>query len=162
MFKFLGFKMRPAGASIWDHRLAALWTAADPAHRHMSPSFWLEQRHLIDSWVFEDKEGPILFFKLEGHAGADPMRAETCQMYIQFPPANARNGEERGHRMRRVRAVMVHGFEWVLRVLSQNGVREVFFDSHNEVLIRFCVKELGFNRNGARLSRAVLPQQATE
>lgn len=158
-FRFNGYTLRPAGASIWDYRLANEWSSCDPAHRNtLKGDFWIEQRIRVDSYVFENGAGPLLFFKMHGH-GPDYERAETVELFVQFAPRHASSGAEARQRLKQLQEGLKEGFAWVERILSLNGVSKVYFDSRNELLIRFCIKELGFQRDGERLTKPIEPEQ---
>lgn len=143
-FQFGQYLLRPAGAKSTDAQLAEQWTAADPDHAgKTSARFWLEQNLYTDSYLFYDRFGPVFFFKIVQAVKT------AAEVHIQFPPME--NGEARDRVMR----AMADGLRWLERALEGNGVEEMYFDSQNENLIRFCVKRLGFKQEGHRLSRPI-------
>lgn len=160
-FRFNGYTLRPAGAAIWDFRVAVQWTEADAVHRGLiAPAFWVTQGRREDAFLLADNSGPILFFKMVGD-GPDETRSDTVQAFIQFSPAPAEPVERRAH-SRRTREAMTAAFEWVEQVLKLNGVREINFDSCSRMLVRFSVEKLGFKREasnagGWRLKKVLEP-----
>lgn len=146
-FSFGRYTLRPAGRLSIDILLATQWTEADPDHAgRVAPDFWLEQRLGRDSYVLDDQDGPLFFFK-----------AVHChprvEIHVQFPPRfNAIRFPGEAALQRHVLSrAMIEGLRWLERVLTQNDIREIYFDSANDPLIAFCTKRLGFNRDGSKL-----------
>lgn len=157
-FKFGEYFLRPANEL--DRALAEKWTAADPEHAGViEPGFWLENRLGRDGFLLSDQRAPLYFFKMHIHGIYDlrlPDAAGTngpvemfeslhdaVQVFIQFPPF--RDG--------RVMRGLTEGCKWLERTIAPMGARELFFDSKNESLIRFCVSRLGFTRDGNNLRK---------
>lgn len=159
--RFDRFILRPAGSQLGDIQIAQNWTAKDQAHAgKVDPIFWLEQRPGIDSYLFHDDKGPLLFLKTvqliqkrEDPAPKESKYKDTVEIHIQFMPRSTEEDFER------TRNAMVIGLEWLERVLVGNGIEEVFFDSEDLRLIAFCVKRLGFVQQGT--DRLVKPLRIT-
>jgi hypothetical protein len=153
-FRFGQYVLRPAG-TIRDLQIARAWTKADPEHAgRVVPGFWLEQTYSRSSWIVVDHFGPLLFFKiiLYTQKPTDPGNSWMgAELHMQFAPAESADMRER------VRQALTEGLPWVERVLTQNGVSRIFFDSNNPMLVRFSVKRLGFTAEGSRLSKVLLP-----
>ena len=138
-FVFDQYRLRPTLAGDLD--LAREWTAADRDHASINPAFWLEQTANHDSYLLYDVAGPVFFFKICGcFYGSGELHAEV---HIQFAPIDER----------RLMAGLTRGLQWLESMLSSCGYREVFFDSTNERLIRFCVKRLGFAEERGKLRK---------
>ena len=134
-----GFTLEPAGEK---HRsLAEQWTAWDTEHAgKIEPEFWLEQRMGVDSVLVLDGKGPVFFFKTcLWKFDLDYLKAE---IFVQFMPCAVEEDRER------VRTALIAGTEWFEEILKKQHAVEMFFDTRNEDLIRFCVKRLGFSVAG--------------
>jgi hypothetical protein len=148
-FVFNGFTLRPASSG--DRVLAILWNGADLEHRVTTqPDFWLEQSADCESYVLADQFGAVFFFKMQRHS------REQIELHIQFPPACPQVTGELLRKRRVMRGLML-GLQWIEKALGGRGVSELLFKSHNESLISFCVKHLGFEREGERLTKAIAP-----
>jgi hypothetical protein len=150
-FKFGDCFLRPADER--DRELAERWTAADPDHAgRFDPGFWLENKLGRDGFLLSDRQGPVYFFKMHIHwifeFGPDTLR-NVVQVFIQFPPC------EEARPMRVFRA-LAEGCQWLERTIIPMGAEEMIFDSRNETLIRFCVKRLGFERDGEMLRKTLI------
>jgi len=156
-FSFGEYTMRPAGAD--DLQIARVWNALDRWHRDcIKPEFWIEQKLRRDSFLMLDRLGPLLFFKMHGHGPKNDWRSDRVQIFIQFPPAPP-FGLERKNHFYRVGSGVEKGFAWLERILIANGVEELFFDSESVSLVLFCTRNLGFNRDGHRLSKILIPDR---
>lgn len=133
-FKFAGYRLRPAIED--DLLLAARWTAADPFHKDGTPpEFWIEHRAYTECYLLEDGRGPLFFFRIDQIS--DSLR-ERAALHIQFAPKETEDHAER------TRTGLTVGMEWLEGMLSQTSIREIFFDTRNEKLLRFAVKRLDF------------------
>ena len=151
-FVFSGFTLRPATPG--DRPLATSWTEADLEHsRTTHPDFWLEQSNNVESYLLSDQIGPVFFFKMQRHS------RQQVELHIQFPPESERITGELLRKRRVMRGLML-GLQWIEKALSSRGICELLFKSHNENLISFCVKHMGFDREGARLSKTIAPDRA--
>ena len=149
-FTFQGYTLRPARQT--DYELARAWTLADPDHRDTTqPDFWLDQKFATESYLLLDKWGPVFFFKLVRDGG---MKGGEAEIHIQFPPV-PQTGEARAEQNSRTINALIQGMTWIERILSLRLVSALFFTSRNPGLIRFCVKRLGFVREGERLVRRI-------
>lgn len=147
-FTFSGFTLRPS-RGIADLRLASAWTEADPHHCNTTQGvFWCEQDLGTESYLLEDKFGPVFFFKMQRAPN------NTIELHIQFPPDRkdaSAQADQRAHVMTGLQL----GLQWIERVLSLRGVRALCFTSKSPSLMRFCVKRLGFTRDGERLEKSI-------
>jgi hypothetical protein len=173
-FKFGEFFLRPAGEQ--DRALAERWTAADPDHAGViDPNFWLENKLGRDGFLLSDASGPVFFFKMHiysrftlpapkklvldnGKVAAldeeERNLLNVVQVFIQFPPWDYDCGPDLRLTLRgRVSKGLAEGCEWLERTVQPMGATELFFDSKNESLIRFCVNRLGFRRDGDNLRK---------
>jgi hypothetical protein len=143
-FTFAQYRLRPATEE--DLPLAAAWVSADPHHRDTTePGFWIEQKLARDSYVLEDEEGPIFFFKLH------QLSKTAVEMHVQFPPAIADN-----HQRYRVQRGLIDGFTWLELPLKQAQVKVIHFDSTHPPLRKFATDRLGFAiQNEVRLSKSL-------
>jgi len=144
-FIFGNYKLRPAGTA--DLPAAVAWTAADADHAGRTrPEFWIEQTMGKDSYMLEDHEGPLFFFKLHR------LSISAVELHCQFPPASTD-----AHQRERVQEGIIKGFEWLEGALMQSKVREVFFDSTHLPLRSFAVRRLGFTATNGhdRLSKTI-------
>ena len=163
-FCFGAYTLRPAGMDWLDLTLAERWTAADLEHAgRFDPRFWLIQGMRMDAWLLSDRGGPIFFLKIVG-SGPIPWRADYAELFIQFKPPPADRLERLRH-LQRTQAALILGLEWLERILRQSRVKEIFFDSRSEMLIRFSVEKLGFERQAAkdgfaRLTKKIEPEAA--
>jgi hypothetical protein len=146
-FVFSGFTLRPACSA--DMPLAAVWTNLDPEHsKTTSPDFWLEQNGHTESYLLEAQTGPVFFFKMQRHS------QQQIELHIQFPPESKQITGEL-IRKHRVMSGLTLGLRWIEKALSARGVCELLFKSHSEALIQFCMKHLGFARDGDRLTKVI-------
>lgn len=139
-FQFDKYTLRPAAGEI-DLALATAWMAADRWHRgQFAPGFWLEQAATVNSFVLEDKDGPIFFFQTR--------EAGTClEIFIQFDSFDVFAG---GAPVRfRTILALTKGLEWLKKNLGGAGWDSVYFTSKNPQLIEFCERRLGFVVDGA-------------
>jgi len=133
-------------------KLAEQWTAWDSDHAgRIDPKFWMEgwkrasdHALAIDSILVKDTAGPVFFCKVFQKKVKGELVAEV---YVQFRPCAVEED-----RLRTIHALR-KGTEWLELRLKLNGVKELCFDSHNENLIRFCMKRLGFVHEGNKLSK---------
>lgn len=167
-FSFRGYTLRPACADVppkgkrggkihpglYDLQHATVWTKADPHHRHKTPpEFWLEQGPGVESYMMEDRYGPLLFFKMV--RGPE----KTVEMHVQFPPYPHTPTGRAELRCRIVHALML-GFEWLERVLSLRGVESLSFVCDTPTLRQFCIKRLQFVQDkGTRLRKVIARPQ---
>lgn len=146
-FCFDGFTLRPTGGT--DFILAEKWTMADPAHRDTTSAwFWLEQTAGVESYLLEDRFGPVFFFKMMRRPG------NRIELHLQFSPCARGVSRQADQRSRTMRALTV-GMKWIEKILSYQQIDELFFVSENPNLSRFTEKRLGFTRDGNRLAKAI-------
>jgi hypothetical protein len=127
-YHFREYTLRPATEA--DRDLATTWTAADPWHANTTPpDFWLDQAIGLESYILEDAEGPVFFFRM----------TRAVRLDIQFPPEDPHDDMRK-----RVRDGLREGFGWLAAVLALSGVHQVIFKSENPELIRSAEKRLGF------------------
>ena len=132
-FGFSGFLLKPASKTSANLKLAADWIAADPDHRDTTPpEFWFDYRLGVESYLLEDKFGPVFFYKM------NRTKAREVEIHIQFPPAS-----DPDTRARVMRGLTL-GLEWIERVLAQREQTTLFFRTKNPALHRFAIKRLGF------------------
>lgn len=151
-FRFSDHELRPACED--DYAIAAEWSAQDPDRDHrQSPRWWLEQTPSRDSYLFSDGHGPLLFFKTIAcsRPGANMETVRTVELHMQFAP----QGNEY-----RIGIGLMAGLPWLVRVLRQSQVEELFFRSRSERLIAFSIRRLGFterfrDENGVELSKSL-------
>jgi hypothetical protein len=138
-FSFGGYLLRPAEQG--DLHLATEWTAADVYHAGKTkPEFWIEQTINRDSYVLEDTEGPIFFFKIHR------LSIKAIELHCQFPPTDqADESEGAKYDRKRVQQGILKGFEWLEGALKKTKVEDLFFDSAHGPLRAFAVKRLGFS-----------------
>jgi hypothetical protein len=152
--QFAGFTLRPAGQD--DRALAEQWTAWDRDHAgKVDPGFWLEQRVGMDSFLLNDGDGPVFFFKTRlaieeeytptgetsiftGIPILSKRRTVRAELHIQFMPCATEEDHER------TRRALLRGLEWLEPVLGHGGAEEIYFDSRDLKLITFAQKKLGF------------------
>ena len=133
-FEFNGYKIRPAVAE--DLPRIAQWISADPDHRGKIPArHFTDQAKLVDSYVIEDKEGEVFYFRLD--------RAVRCT--IQFG---------HGDRKRTAKALEV-GMGMMEVLLGISGTREFIFDSQSPLLRAFCKRQLKFTEKPNTLSKTL-------
>lgn len=159
-FCFDSFCLRPAGSKLDDLKLAETWVAWDTDHAgKVDPRFWLEQRPGTDSYLLLDNHGPLFFFKtvqlIAKIPGTRDCFEDVVELHIQFMPRVSDQD------FARTRAGLTHGGAWLERVLKGNNIAEMFFDTHDQRLIAFAVKRLGFEQKGERLSKRLAPSPAT-
>jgi hypothetical protein len=134
------YTLRPAGEA--DLARAVQWTAADVFHAGRTrPEFWIEQSVNRDSYVLEDREGAVFFFKLHRLA------IHAVELHCQFPPLDdiaEEPSETVQYERERVRHALQRGFEWLEGALKISKVRDVYFDTTNGALRNFAVRRLGF------------------
>jgi hypothetical protein len=174
-FGFGEYLLRPAGTNgnaEADLELARAWVAADPEHAgKVLPEFWLEQTLGRDSYLLRDGVGPIYFFKMhllgmvicDFKSGAEDVFPanrmgfdQAVRIFLQFPPLIfGMTGADTFYIGRRIRIAnaLTEGMTWLERMLKQGPVKEYYFDSQNESLIRFSQKRLGFTRDGSILRK---------
>ena len=138
-FSFHGYTVRSSRRD--ELELAERWTKADPEHRDtgLRGEFWLlqEAQAGIESFLVEDRFGPVLFFKLV-------MKSEDeAELHLLFPPFPIPAGELAERNCRTMNA-MLEIFPWVEKALAQRKTKAVFFISKSKSLIRFAEKRLGF------------------
>lgn len=127
-----------------DLPLAAAWTDADPEHSKTTlPQFWIEQDTRINSFVLEDEQGPVFFFRMVRHK-----HGVEIEIHIQFAPENIVS------RQRTMDALTI-GFEWLAKRLVSLGFKILYFHSRSQRLIYFCQKRLGFKWDGRRLEKDI-------
>lgn len=134
------YKLRPA---MQEHlALAERWTQADPFHRASTPAaFWIDQRAGAQSYLLEDGEGPLFFFKVTELPQATQQAA--IELHIQF---DGHNYDTKNCRMRKLRTLrgLMDGLAWLEKRLSESSIHAVYFTSRNPALIRFCCERLKF------------------
>lgn len=130
-FTFDKYTLRPTTDE--DMKTAVEWTAADPHHAGRTrPEFWLEQRVARDSYMLEDAEGPLFFFKLHR------ITINAVELHIQFPPPSDL------HQKHRVQVGLIDGFNWLEKTLKLAHISVIHFDSAHGPLRQFAVGRLGF------------------
>ena len=144
-FKFAGFTLR--GAVQDDLDLAMAWTIADEDHKHNTlPDFWIENNLIANSFLLLDAIGPVFFFKMvrlkAGRLNSLFPAERAVEIHIQFPPH-----DQRGGRLRTMQGLAI-GFDWLKKILGEQGFDAVYFTSKNQRLISFCVERLGFFQDG--------------
>lgn len=139
-FKFGPYHLRPTVDA--DMVSAVRWTVADPHHAHRTrPEFWLEQTISRDSYMLEDPEGPLFFFKIHR------LSLKAVELHIQFSPETSQKQKIR------VQQGLMDGFAWLEKMFNTAGIKDVSFDSSSPPLIAFAVKRLGFTLDGTRLHK---------
>jgi hypothetical protein len=143
-FIFGAYRLRPATEE--DAAYAVPWTEADPDHAgKTAPAFWLEQQAQRDSYMLEDEEGPLFFFKLHHLA------RKVVELHVQFPPPSGDS-----HQRYRIQRGLIDGFQWLEETLKQAHIEVVHFDSTHPPLRRFAMARLGFDTNlDNRLSKSI-------
>lgn len=132
-FHFAGYTLRPT--QIDDLQLARAWNDADPDHvRTTQPSFWIVQSTCSNSYLLEDQDGAVFFFKMV-------LAGRRVEVHIQFPPGTALAQS-------RVRHGLRLGIQWLEKQLISAGFDGYFFHSRNPSLVVFCENRLGFEWNG--------------
>lgn len=149
-FEFDGYTLRPATEE--DLPLARAWNAGDPDHvwEAGQERYWIEQRAGVESYLLEDALGPVFFFKIltiaETLMGGVSSNAVNCgartnakavEVSIQFAP-------DGGAGQLRTMTALSRGFAWLEKRLSAVGVKAVYFNSKNLLMIRFALIKLGF------------------
>jgi hypothetical protein len=134
-FRFGRYHLRPTFKA--DMARAVKWTAADPDHaKRTRPEFWLEQSISRDSYMLDDPEGPLFFFKIHR------LTLKAVELHIQFPP------EDSQKQKMRVQHGLIEGFAWLEGMFKAAKINDVSFESTSPPLIRFAVKRLGFTQDG--------------
>jgi hypothetical protein len=146
-FQFDGYTLRPAVGDV-DRALAAAWMAADRWHAGLfAPEFWLEQSALVNSFVLEDAQGPIFFFRTclacrsgggDGPGFGGFSIYKGVEVFIQFAPMS------RGTFILRTATALERGFAWLKKRLGGLGYDAVYFTSRNPQLIEFAERRLEF------------------
>lgn len=108
-----------------DRALLAEWMQADPFHRGYSPQLFFEDG--MESMIFEDEQGPILFVAL----------SKAVRAFVQFAP-----GERE-----RSREALPKAFAFVASEARKGKFHEIIFESKSLPVIRFCKKRLGFRES---------------
>jgi hypothetical protein len=141
-FRFDGFTLRPAIDS--DLLLAGYWVSADPDHRLTTKAiFWIEQSATSNSFLLEDQDGAVFFFKIVDEGN------RTLAIHIQFGPDNT------AQMRARIMNGLTMGFAWLQKRLMAMGYEAVYFNSNNPSLIYFSQKRLGFVWDGKKLIRRI-------
>lgn len=152
-FRFGEYELRPAGTKRGDLGLAVAWVDSDPDHQGTPPGFWIDQKANIDSYLLSDDSGPVFFFKIVQREQREnaPFFTVTkiAEIHIQFRPVTTRAERER------LMTALQEGLVWLEKVLASVGVQEIYFDSRNTNLIRFCLKRLAFTQDGERLTKRI-------
>ena len=126
-----------------DYELARAWIMADPSHAGRTPpKFFLTQSKGIESYVLEDPEGPVFFFRM----------TRAVRIDIQFAPDEEHE---------RTREGLIRGLDWLSTVLAEKGIRQLIFESVNLPLIRMAEKRLGFHRSHDELVKDLQPAEET-
>jgi hypothetical protein len=135
-FEFAGLRVRRSGRE--DLELAQVWTEADPAHATDSPTFWILQSELVQSYLVGDADGPLYFFT--GQLNPDV----ALDLHVQFAPAGLYRTLENQHALRgRTMRALIESTRWLEERMA--GVVPVIrFATRNPQLARFCVKRMGF------------------
>lgn len=144
------YTLRPATAA--DLSLATEWTQADPHHREaVKPEFWLKQEWCSDSYLLFDRRGPVFMCRIIiVTETSDP---HPCvEMHIQFPP-EPEDAAQRSALHYRTAMGMTRGLNWLMDMLRKVRVKEIYFESNSEPLIKFAIGKLGFRQMGNRLAR---------
>lgn len=138
-FSFHGYTVRSSRRE--DLGLAERWIKADPEHRDtgLRGEFWLlqEAQAGIESFLVEDRFGPVLFFKTVMKS------EEEAEIHLLFPPVPIPAGEL-ADRNCRIMNAMLEIFPWVEKALALRKTKAVLFMSKSKSLIRFVEKRLGF------------------
>lgn len=132
-FQFGEYNLRPAVER--DLPLAQAWNSADPDHGWElgQERYWIENTKTVNSFVLEDAQGPVFFFRAIRLAGADWIEI-SLQFDRQAQPAP----------LWRMMNGMTAGLRWLEKMLPANGVNAIYFSSKSERLIRFAIARLGF------------------
>lgn len=140
-FLFGAYTLRPADDG--DMPLAVKWTAADADHAGRTrPEFWFETNLGRDSYMLEDTEGPVFFFKIHR------LSINVVELHCQFPTDEVTK--------ERVQAGILEGFAWLETELKKTKVEYLFFDSSFEPLRAFTIRRLGFSAlSGTKLSKVI-------
>jgi len=150
MFQFKGYRLRPA--LLGDLALAQQWTAADPDHAgRVDPKSWITQSELTQSYILEDAEGPIFFFK-----GELELQWPRIVVHIQFPPDDRPNFHHR--RRQRVSQGLIEGLAWLEERMA-GAVNEIVFESSTPALVRFSIRHLGFKLEDGKLRKPITLNQ---
>jgi hypothetical protein len=138
------FQVRPVSEA--DRPYLTEIISQDPYHRwNMTADFFLKRPKGEDAWAVEDQQGNIvLYFK--------------TQTAVRFSCIFARS-ETRRDKATNAR-VLRAGWQWICRLLSRNGYRELITDTESPDLAMFTKKVLGFSSLKEQLSKAI-PLTAT-
>jgi len=140
-YRFGKYILRPATDA--DLALAETWVCADPWHANTTPAeFFLNHEKGIESFVLEDPDGPVFFFRM----------TRTIRLDIQFPPDDAQPTDQPHER---TREALMAGVEWLASSLALAGIHQLIFDSDNPLLIRSAERRLGFHRSPNELVRDI-------
>lgn len=140
-YRFGKYILRPATDA--DLATAETWVCADPWHATTTePEFFLSHEKGIESFVLEDPDGPVFFFRM----------TRTIRLDIQFPPDDEQP-TDRPHE--RTREALIQGVEWLAGSLALAGIHQLIFDSVNPLLIRSAERRLGFHRSPNELVRDI-------
>jgi hypothetical protein len=149
-FVFGGYLLRPSTPE--DLHLAVKWTAADVYHAGRTrPEFWIEQTINRDSYILEDTEGALFFFKIHR------LSIKAVELHCQFPPVDqADDSEGAKYDRKRVQRGILKGFEWLEGALGKTKIQDLYFDSTHEPLRAFAVRRLGFAiHSGDKLTKTI-------
>lgn len=135
MFVFADYKLRLATEADRDH--CAAWIEADADHRgKVTADFFIKPEKDIEKFVLENKFGePAFYFR--------QMRA--LRLDIQFGPAETAGDREKN------REDLRHGFEWLMQMCQEFGIRQLIFKSEDAKLIHFCENRFGFQKSPKEL-----------
>jgi hypothetical protein len=135
-FTFKGYTVR--AVTEMDRAYIADLIEADPYHRdNMTPDYFMKTAKGEDAWALE-KDGRVLFY----------FKTQTAvRMGILF----ANNSTPAGRHENRF--ALIDGLEWIMPILSNNGFRELLFDTKGPELEVFAKRHLGFADAGRLLTR---------
>jgi hypothetical protein len=92
-----------------------------------------------DSYILEDLEGPVFFFKLHR------LSINAVEVHCQFPPTDTtETAEAIEYEVKRVRVAILKGFEWLETALRLTRITTIYFDSSHAPLRNFAIRRLGF------------------
>jgi hypothetical protein len=138
VYQFDGYTFRPVTPD--DKPLARLWNSMDPEHtwEMQYPDYWIEQNSQVNSYALEDAIGILFFVRSVRHMGNE------IEITLQFDRQCGSVSKTR------VMKGMEVGFAWLKEALPMNGFKALYFVSHNQELILFTEKRLGFVKDGMR------------
>lgn len=142
-YTFSQYTLRPAAEE--DILCATAFLSEDPFHEDMAPEFFITQGPGIESYLLEDIEGPVFFFRM----------TRVVRVDIQFAPESLHpNMRER------IRGGLTAGFKWLMASLANSPNYQVIFESKNPELIASCIRRFRFRRSPHELVCDVAGREA--